>query len=125
MFCRCETGFGAPENTHICPVCLAHPGALPVANRTAVEWTIKLGLALGSEIAEQAVFSRKNYFYPDNPKGYQISQYDKPLCVGGRLSVPAARASRSGSSAPTSRKTPRRPSTSAAEPAARSAPSGR
>ena len=90
MFCRCETGFGAPENTHTCPVCLAHPGALPVANRKAVEWTIKLGLALGSEIAEQAVFSRKNYFYPDNPKGYQISQYDKPLCVGGQLSVPGA-----------------------------------
>ncbi len=90
MFCRCETGFGAPENTHTCPVCLAHPGALPVANGTAVEWTIKLGLALGSEIAEQAVFSRKNYFYPDNPKGYQISQYDKPLCVGGQLSVPGA-----------------------------------
>ena len=88
MFCRCETGFGAPENTHTCPVCLAHPGALPVANRTAVEWTIKLGLALGSEIAERAVFARKNYFYPDNPKGYQISQYDLPLCVGGRLVVP-------------------------------------
>ena len=83
MFCRCETGFGAEPNTHTCPVCLAHPGALPVANRTAVEWTIKLGLALGSEIAEQAVFARKNYFYPDNPKGYQISQYDQPLCVGG------------------------------------------
>src|SRR5207237_27887 len=90
MFCRCETGFGAPENTHTCPVCLAHPGALPVANRTAVEWTIKLGLALGSGIADQAVFSRKNYFYPDNPKGYQISQYDKPLCVGGSLAVPGA-----------------------------------
>ena len=88
MFCRCETGFGAEPNTHTCPVCLAHPGALPVANRTAVEWTIKLGLALGSEIAEQAVFARKNYFYPDNPKGYQISQYDQPLCVGGRLAVP-------------------------------------
>ncbi len=125
MFCRCETGFGAPENTHTCPVCLAHPGALPVANGTAVEWTIKLGLALGSEIAEQAVFSRKNYFYPDNPKGYQISQYDKPLCVGGQLSVPAPRPSRSGSSAPTSRKMRRRPSTSAAAPAARSAPNGR
>ena len=59
-----------------------------MANRTAVEWTIKLGLALGSEIAERAVFARKNYFYPDNPKGYQISQYDQPLCVGGRLAVP-------------------------------------
>jgi aspartyl-tRNA(Asn)/glutamyl-tRNA(Gln) amidotransferase subunit B len=88
MFCRCETGFGAAENTHTCPVCLAHPGALPVANRTAVEWTVKLGLALGSEIAGRAVFHRKNYFYPDNPKGYQISQYDEPLCVGGRLAVP-------------------------------------
>jgi aspartyl-tRNA(Asn)/glutamyl-tRNA(Gln) amidotransferase subunit B len=88
MFCRCATGFGAEPNTHTCPVCLAHPGALPVANRTAVEWTIKLGLALGSEIAEHAVFHRKNYFYPDNPKGYQISQYDEPLCVGGRLAVP-------------------------------------
>jgi aspartyl-tRNA(Asn)/glutamyl-tRNA(Gln) amidotransferase subunit B len=88
MFCRCETGFGQPENTHTCPVCLAHPGALPVANRTAVEWTIKLGLALGSEIPSRAVFHRKNYFYPDNPKGYQISQYDEPLCVGGRLVVP-------------------------------------
>jgi aspartyl-tRNA(Asn)/glutamyl-tRNA(Gln) amidotransferase subunit B len=88
MFCRCATGFGAEENTQTCPVCLAHPGALPVANRTAVEWTIKLGLALGSEIADHAVFHRKNYFYPDNPKGYQISQYDEPLCVGGRLAVP-------------------------------------
>jgi aspartyl-tRNA(Asn)/glutamyl-tRNA(Gln) amidotransferase subunit B len=88
MFCRCETGFGAPQNTHTCPVCLAHPGALPVPNRAAVEWTIRLGLALGSEIADRAVFARKNYFYPDNPKGYQISQYDQPLCVGGRLAVP-------------------------------------
>jgi aspartyl-tRNA(Asn)/glutamyl-tRNA(Gln) amidotransferase subunit B len=88
MFCRCETGFGAEPNTHTCPVCLAHPGALPVPNRTAVEWTIKLGLALGSEVAERAVFARKNYFYPDNPKGYQISQYDQPLCVGGSLTVP-------------------------------------
>jgi aspartyl-tRNA(Asn)/glutamyl-tRNA(Gln) amidotransferase subunit B len=88
MFCRCATGFGDPENTRTCPVCLAHPGALPVPNRTAVEWTIKLGLALGSEIPQHAVFHRKNYFYPDNPKGYQISQYDEPLCVGGRLVVP-------------------------------------
>ncbi len=88
MFCRCETGFGAPENTRTCPVCLAFPGALPVANRIAVEWTIKLGHALGCVIASRAVFHRKNYFYPDNPKGYQISQYDEPLCVGGRLNVP-------------------------------------
>ncbi len=88
MFCRCPLEYGAAENTSTCPVCLAHPGALPVPNRTAVEWTIRLGLALGSEVAERAVFARKNYFYPDNPKGYQISQYDQPLCVGGRLAVP-------------------------------------
>ncbi len=88
MFCRCETGFGDPENTRTCPVCLAHPGALPVPNRTAVEWTIKLGHALGCRIADRAVFHRKNYFYPDNPKGYQISQYDEPLCVAGRFAVP-------------------------------------
>jgi len=85
MFCRCATGFGEPPNTLTCPVCLAHPGTLPVPNRTAVEWTIKLGLALGCAIADRAVFARKNYFYPDLPKGYQISQYDEPLCRGGRL----------------------------------------
>ncbi len=87
MFCRCETGFGEEPNTRTCPVCLAHPGTLPVPNRTAVEWTIKLGLALGCEIAPRAVFHRKNYFYPDLPKGYQISQYDEPLCVDGRFTV--------------------------------------
>jgi aspartyl-tRNA(Asn)/glutamyl-tRNA(Gln) amidotransferase subunit B len=88
MFCRCATGFGEPQNTRTCPVCLAHPGTLPVPNRTAVEWTIKLGLALGCEIAPRAVFHRKNYFYPDLPKGYQISQYDEPLCVDGVFAVP-------------------------------------
>ena len=88
MFCRCENIWGDPENTHTCPVCLAHPGALPVPNRTAIEWTIKLGLALGCVIAAWAMFSRKNYFYPDLPKGYQISQYDEPLCLGGRFIVP-------------------------------------
>ncbi len=88
MFCRCETGFGEPENTRTCPVCLAHPGALPVANRAAVEWTVKLGLALGCEVASRAVFHRKNYFYFDLPKGYQISQYDEPLCTNGRFVVP-------------------------------------
>jgi aspartyl-tRNA(Asn)/glutamyl-tRNA(Gln) amidotransferase subunit B len=88
MFCRCELEYFGEPNTRTCPVCLAHPGALPVANRQAVEWTIKLGLALGCEIAGEAVFSRKNYFYPDNPKGYQISQYDLPLCRGGSLFVP-------------------------------------
>jgi len=89
MFCRCPVGFGAEPNTQTCPVCLALPGALPVVNRTAVEWTVKLGLALGCDIAEQAVFSRKNYFYFDNPKGYQISQYDLPLCINGKVLLPS------------------------------------
>ena len=88
MFCRCEVAYLEPENSRTCPVCLAHPGSLPVPNEKAIEWTIKLGLALDCEIAEHAVFHRKNYFYPDNPKGYQISQYDQPLCLNGRLVVP-------------------------------------
>ncbi|HUJ91352.1 MAG TPA: Asp-tRNA(Asn)/Glu-tRNA(Gln) amidotransferase subunit GatB [Gaiellaceae bacterium] len=88
MFCRCELEYGAAENTRTCPVCLAHPGALPVANGKANELTILLGLALDCEISEHAVFARKNYFYPDLPKGYQISQYEQPLCGSGRLVVP-------------------------------------
>jgi aspartyl-tRNA(Asn)/glutamyl-tRNA(Gln) amidotransferase subunit B len=88
MFCRCALEYGAAENTHTSPVCLAHPGALPVANRRAIEYTIRLGLALGCEIGERAVFARKNYFYPDLPKGYQISQYEAPLCGKGVLDVP-------------------------------------
>jgi aspartyl-tRNA(Asn)/glutamyl-tRNA(Gln) amidotransferase subunit B len=88
MFCRCPVGFGAPENTQTCPVCLGFPGALPVPNRTAIEWVVKLGLALGCEIAPRAVFARKNYFYPDLPKGYQISQYDLPSCTNGKVIVP-------------------------------------
>jgi aspartyl-tRNA(Asn)/glutamyl-tRNA(Gln) amidotransferase subunit B len=88
MFCRCPVGFGAAENTQTCPVCLGFPGALPVPNRTAIEWVVKLGLALGCEIAPRAVFARKNYFYPDLPKGYQISQYDLPSCINGRVIVP-------------------------------------
>jgi aspartyl-tRNA(Asn)/glutamyl-tRNA(Gln) amidotransferase subunit B len=88
MFCRCANGFGGGPNTQTCPVCLAFPGALPVPNRSAIEETIKLGLALGCTIAGRAVFHRKNYFYPDLPKAYQISQYDEPLCSGGRLTVP-------------------------------------
>jgi len=94
MFCRCAAGFGAGENTQTCPVCLGFPGALPVANRTAVEWTIRLGLALGCEIAERAVFSRKNYFYPDLPKGYQISQYDLPSCIDGKMILPTSEGDR-------------------------------
>jgi len=88
MFCRCELSYGAPENTHTCPVCLAHPGALPVPNARAIEMTILLGLALDCEIAGRAVFARKNYFYPDLPKGYQISQYEAPLCGPGRFELP-------------------------------------
>jgi aspartyl-tRNA(Asn)/glutamyl-tRNA(Gln) amidotransferase subunit B len=88
MFCRCETSFGLEPNTRTCPVCLAHPGTLPVPNGRAIEWTIKLGLALGCEIAEHALFHRKSYFYQDLPKGYQISQYDEPLCRRGRVVVP-------------------------------------
>jgi len=88
MFCRCPVAYFEGPNTQTCPVCLAHPGALPVPNRKAVEWTILLGLALGCEVPQRAIFHRKNYFYPDNPKGYQISQYDEPLCVSGRLAVP-------------------------------------
>ncbi len=90
MFCRCPVGFGAGENTQTCPVCLGFPGALPVVNRVAVEWTILLGLALGCEIAESAVFSRKHYPYPDLPKGYQISQYDLPSCINGKMLIPTA-----------------------------------
>jgi aspartyl-tRNA(Asn)/glutamyl-tRNA(Gln) amidotransferase subunit B len=90
MFCRCPVGFGAGENTQTCPICLGFPGALPVMNRRAIEWTIKLGLALDCEIAEHAVFARKNYFYPDLPKGYQISQYDLPSCVNGKVLLPTA-----------------------------------
>jgi aspartyl-tRNA(Asn)/glutamyl-tRNA(Gln) amidotransferase subunit B len=88
MFCRCPVGFGAAENTQTCPVCLGFPGALPVPNRKAIEWVVKLGLALGCEIAPRAVFARKNYFYPDLPKGYQISQYDLPSCINGKVIVP-------------------------------------
>jgi aspartyl-tRNA(Asn)/glutamyl-tRNA(Gln) amidotransferase subunit B len=88
MFCRCENVWGEEPNTRTCPVCLAHPGTLPVPNGTAIEWTVKLGLALGCTIAKRAIFARKNYFYPDLPKGYQISQYERPLCVDGRFVLP-------------------------------------
>jgi aspartyl-tRNA(Asn)/glutamyl-tRNA(Gln) amidotransferase subunit B len=90
MFCRCKLEYGARENTRTCPVCLAHPGALPVANGRAIEHTITLGLALGCEISQHAIFARKNYFYPDLPKGYQISQYEAPLCGPGEFVVPTS-----------------------------------
>ena len=85
MFCGCELSFGEPPNTRTCPVCLGLPGSLPVANARAVHFGLMIGLALGSELAPRSIFHRKNYFYPDLPKGYQISQYDEPLCQGGRL----------------------------------------
>ncbi|MFE0070841.1 Asp-tRNA(Asn)/Glu-tRNA(Gln) amidotransferase subunit GatB [Nonomuraea sp. NPDC059023] len=87
MFCGCKTTFGAAPNTQTCPTCLAFPGALPVANEAAIESTIRIGLALNCSIAEWCRFARKNYFYPDMPKNYQISQYDEPLCFDGYLDV--------------------------------------
>jgi aspartyl-tRNA(Asn)/glutamyl-tRNA(Gln) amidotransferase subunit B len=85
MFCGCDLSFGDPPNTHTCPVCLGLPGALPVINARAVDFAVMIGLALGSQIAPRSLFHRKNYFYPDSPKGYQISQYDVPVCLGGQL----------------------------------------
>ena len=87
MFCSCRNGFGAEPNTLTCPVCLGLPGSLPVPNREAISRIVKIGLALGSEIAPRSLFHRKNYFYPDMPKNFQISQYDLPVCVGGHLDV--------------------------------------
>ena len=87
MWCGCSTNFGADSNTQVCPVCLGLPGSMPVVNRSAVESTIRIGLALNCNIAEWCRFARKNYFYPDMPKDYQISQYDEPLCFDGYLDV--------------------------------------
>jgi aspartyl-tRNA(Asn)/glutamyl-tRNA(Gln) amidotransferase subunit B len=87
MFCACPTVFGAEPNTQTCPVCLGEPGSLPVASGRAVEFAARIGLALHCRIAERSQFHRKNYFYPDMPKNYQISQYDEPLCVDGWLDV--------------------------------------
>jgi aspartyl-tRNA(Asn)/glutamyl-tRNA(Gln) amidotransferase subunit B len=87
LFCACPTGFGAPPNSQVCPVCLGHPGVLPVPNREAISLAIRMGLALGCGIAPVSVWSRKNYFYPDLPKGYQITQYDQPICTGGALAI--------------------------------------
>ena len=85
MFCGCELSFGEEPNTRTCPVCLGLPGTLPVTNAQAVTYGIMMGMALGCEIAPRSIFHRKNYFYPDLSKGYQISQYDIPLCLGGQL----------------------------------------
>jgi aspartyl-tRNA(Asn)/glutamyl-tRNA(Gln) amidotransferase subunit B len=87
LFCGCPATFGGEPNTHTCPVCLGLPGSLPVPNRTAIEYTIRIGLALNCSIAEWCRFARKNYFYPDMPKNFQISQYDEPLCTDGWLDV--------------------------------------
>src|SRR5690606_30292356 len=87
MFCGCPTDFGGEPNTRVCPVCLGLPGSLPVANKAAVEATIRIGLALNCTIATWCRFARKNYFYPDMPKNFQISQYDEPLCTDGYLDV--------------------------------------
>ncbi|MGH2800372.1 MAG: Asp-tRNA(Asn)/Glu-tRNA(Gln) amidotransferase subunit GatB [Thermoleophilaceae bacterium] len=85
MFCGCELSFGEEPNTRTCPICLAHPGVLPVTNAEAVHYALMIGMALGCDIAPRSIFHRKNYFYPDSPKAYQISQYDIPLCTNGRL----------------------------------------
>jgi aspartyl-tRNA(Asn)/glutamyl-tRNA(Gln) amidotransferase subunit B len=87
MFCGCATEFGAPPNSQTCPTCLGLPGSLPVLNETAVESTVRVGLALGCDIAEWCRFARKNYFYPDMPKNFQTSQYDEPICTDGHLDV--------------------------------------
>jgi aspartyl-tRNA(Asn)/glutamyl-tRNA(Gln) amidotransferase subunit B len=87
MFCSCAVTFGDPPNTHVCPICLGHPGVLPVTNEKAVEYATRIALALGCHIAPRTIFHRKNYFYPDLPKAYQISQYDLPLGLGGHLDV--------------------------------------
>ena len=87
IFCGCSTAFGAPPNSHVCPVCLGFPGALPVLNRQAVDYAIKAAVALGCEIQPRSIFARKNYFYPDLPKGYQISQYEQPLALGGGVEL--------------------------------------
>ncbi|QGQ94508.1 Asp-tRNA(Asn)/Glu-tRNA(Gln) amidotransferase subunit GatB [Paenibacillus psychroresistens] len=87
IFCGCPTSFGAPPNTHTCPVCLGHPGVLPVLNKQAVEYAMKAAMALNCQIATESKFDRKNYFYPDSPKAYQISQYDKPIGEHGWIDI--------------------------------------
>lgn len=87
IFCSCPTTFGADENAHVCPRCMGMPGTLPVLNKKVVEYAVKAGLALNCNIANFSKLDRKNYFYPDLPKAYQISQFDQPLCVGGYLDI--------------------------------------
>jgi len=99
IFCGCPVEFGALPNTNTCPVCLGHPGALPVLNRQAVEYAMKAAMALNCEIAEWCKFDRKNYFYPDLPKAYQISQYDQPIGKNGWIDI-EVNGERSGSASP-------------------------
>lgn len=87
IFCGCSTEFGAPPNSHTCPICLGHPGVLPVLNKQAVDFAMRAGMALNCQIASETKFDRKNYFYPDNPKAYQISQFDKPICEHGWIEI--------------------------------------
>jgi aspartyl-tRNA(Asn)/glutamyl-tRNA(Gln) amidotransferase subunit B len=94
IFCACSTSFGARPNSNVCPVCLGLPGSLPVLNEEAVRMAVRIGLALGCNIEQRSTFARKNYFYPDLPKGYQISQFDEPLCTGGHLEVGSAEGTR-------------------------------
>ena len=87
VFCTCSAEFGGDPNTHICPVCTGQPGALPIINRAAVEYAVRAGLAFGCDINRYSRFDRKNYFYPDLPKAYQISQLDLPLCINGKVEL--------------------------------------
>ena len=86
-FCSCSTAYGAPPNVNTCPVCLALPGALPVLNEEAVRLAVRAAHALSATVNETSIFARKNYFYPDLPKGYQISQYDRPIATGGSIEI--------------------------------------
>ena len=94
IFCACSTAFGARPNSNVCPVCLGLPGSLPVLNAEAVRMAVRIGLALGCTVQEKSTFARKNYFYPDLPKGYQISQYEEPVCQGGHLEIAAGAGTR-------------------------------
>src|SRR5712691_6334469 len=96
IFCGCSTRFGDKPNTNVCPVCLGLPGALPVLNRRAVDFAVKAELALNCTVQERSIFARKNYFYPDLPKGYQISQYDRPFSANGILEIMTAERDEAG-----------------------------
>ena len=108
IFCGCSTEFGAPPNTHTCPVCLGMPGVLPVLNKKVVEFTLRMALATHCTVARESRFARKNYFYPDLPKGYQISQYELPIAENGYIDLDDRRTMPSGSASPafTWKKTP-------------------